>query len=195
MTDQTEANAAEKKRRTVAEKGYLIEGEEKPARHASPEATALIFKFPETDDEYVIKLDEIGADCLKAATLHGLAQKLGDAYAGKSGEDAIEAFETVLERLKANDWVKPSEGPGTRPSLVADAIRAALVEHGETVDDDRYQEIIEKVKGSEARKKALANPIFAAHYERIKAERAAAKAAKMAEKAKAAPADVTAAGF
>jgi len=191
MTDTTEVPAVEKpKRKVVAVKGYVIPEKDELSRHATPDAEALSFTFPDTGDEYLIALGDIGAGCVKAATFHGLAQKLGDSYAGKSGDEAVEAFETVLERLKADDWVRMGEGPGTRPSMVADAIKAAIEKGGETVDEERYARIMEKVKGPEARKAALATPAFAAEYERIKSERAAEKYAKAAAKAAEGPTDL-----
>lgn len=176
----------ESKRRSVASKTY-IDAQGNESRHASPEAVTLRFTFEESGKVYDITLDEIGEKCRAAAMFHGLAQKLGDSYSGsKTGEEVIENFETVLERLRNDDWVRVGEGAGagTRPSLVADAIKAALEEAGEVVDADRYASIREKVKTPESRKGALANPVINAHYERIKAERAAerAKEAKAAAK-------------
>lgn len=170
-------------RTKVADKVFLdAQGEE--SRHASQDTTKLEFRFTDGTVREV-DLEKIGAKCKAAALWHGLSQKLGDSYAGAKGVvgDAIESLDTVLERLANDDWVKAGEGPGTRPSLVADAIKAALEKAGQTVDEERYATIREKVKGNENRKAALAIPEVAVEYERLRLEAQQARFAKMSEAA------------
>ena len=179
---------ADEKRESICKKVYID-----PAADAgesskpSPTTEALEFRF--SNGEVVrVTLDEIGPSCRDACSWHGVSQKLGDSYADKKGtpiDERIESFETVLERLQSDDWVRPGEGPGTRPSLVADAVRAALIADGEEVSDERYAAIREKVKGAENRKGALANVKIKAHYERLALERQAARSAAAMEAAEA----------
>ena len=143
--------------------------------HAGPNVVALKFEFAD-GTEITIGKENVGATCQIAAFWHGLAQKIGDTYAGKTLAEAIEVVETVLERLAADDWIKAREGAGVRPSLVVDAIIAALKAAGQVVGDDRRAAIHDKTKTKEARDDALANPAIKAQYERIRAERATAKA-------------------
>lgn len=177
---------ADEKRDSICKKVYIdptADGGE--SSKPSPTTEALEFRFSD-GTVYRVTLDEIGPNCQTAFSWHGLSQKLGDSYADKKGTDIesrLESFGTVLERLQADDWVRPGEGPGTRPSLVADAVRAALLADGEDVSDERYAAIREKVKGADNRKGALANVKIKAHYERIAAERQTARAAKAAEDA------------
>lgn len=177
-------------RTPVATKVFLnAEGEE--SRHASPEAVALRFAFA-NGTSHDIALTDLPSNIIDAAAWHGISQKLGDAYAGAKGDadEAVEAFETLIERLKLGEWVKAREGGGPRPSMVVDAIVAALQDNGEEVDDARRAAIMAKVKGPEARKGALANPVINAHYERLKLEAAKDRAKKAADKAKGAEASL-----
>ena len=192
MTDtMTETETPKKKRASVAEKSYLYSDGES-GRHAKPGTEVLVFKFAD-GETYEVRGSDLPPAIMEAAAYHGLSQKLGDSYAGAKGNiaDARDAFETVLERLTNGDWVTVGEGPGTRPSMVADAVKAALEELGETVDEDRYAGIMEKVKGKDGREGALKNALVTKHYERIKAERAAEKAAKAAKNAEGADEDLS----
>ena len=124
--------------------------------------------------------DEIQANLL----LHGLSQKLGDSYAGAADlAEAVEKCETIAERLAGGEWVKPREGAGPRPSLVVNAVVAALEAAGQEVDDARRETIKARVAGKEGRERALDNPVIRAEYERMRAESAAARAAAAAAKA------------
>jgi hypothetical protein len=55
--------------------------------------TSLAFDFSTLSDEIQAKLGPFG-----------LGHKLGDAAAGKSGQEAINAINKVFDGLKANDW-------------------------------------------------------------------------------------------
>lgn len=170
-------------RTQVAKKVYITAAGDESA-HATPDAERLEFRFA-NGETLVVNPNDIGANCRTAALFHGLSQKIGDSYAGAKGDadTAYESAQTILERLINDDWVRQGEGVGARPSLVSEAVIAALEENGETVDDERKKGIVEKLKGKEARDRALANAVINSHYERIKAERAAERAAKAREKA------------
>ena len=73
---------------------------------------------------------------------------------------------------------------GPCPSLIADAIIAALEANGETVDDDRRASIREKIKNKDVLAGAKKDDAVKAQLERIKAERAVARAKDAAKKAK-----------
>ena len=133
-----------------------------------------------TNDHVVtMTLKSLEKDIVTNLALHGLSQKLGDSYAGaESVDEAIERCTTIAERLQQGEWIKPRESAGPRPSMVVDAVVAALVANGEEVDDTRRAAIAEKTKGKEGRERALANPAIRAQYETIRATRAAKRAAK-----------------
>ena len=95
--------------------------------------------------------------------------------------------------LKAGEWTERAEGVGPRPSIVADAIAAALVKQGETVDEARMAAIREKVKVKETREGALKNPLIKAMYEQMRLEKAKERVKEAMAAAKDAPKDL--AGF
>jgi hypothetical protein len=176
------------KRASICKKVY-INSDGKETAHASPDADSLEFRF-ESGETIVVELDSIADNCRRAATWHGISQKLGDKYAGKSADEAHDEVATLLERLQQGDWIKSREGAGPRPSYLVDAIVAALEENGEVVDAERRATIQTALVPKEAKAKAMANPLFKSHYERIKAEKAAERAAVAAQSAEGIEADL-----
>ena len=127
-------------------------------------------------------LDTLPKDIQNRLALHGLSQKLGDSYASiKDVGDSVEACRTIQERLNLGDWVKAREGAGPRPTMVVDAVVAALIADGQDVSDDRKAKIVKVLADKDERKAALADPVIKAQYETIRA----AAAAKRAKEAKA----------
>ncbi len=176
-------------RESIAKKIY-VDAEGNESSHAGPNVVSLRFDFSDGTNISVSK-ENVGATCQIASFWHGLAQKLGDTYAGKTVSEAIDAVETVLERLAADDWVKAREGAGARPSLVVDAIIAALIAAGQSVNDERRASITAKTKDKADRDSALGNPVIKAAYEKIKADRAAERASKAADAARGEALDIS----
>ena len=154
----------------IAKKLYRnAKGEE--GSHAGEDTTGLFFKF---SNGHVVNVEvEKLADSIKLAALfHGLSQKIGDTYAGAdSVEEAIESAETVLERLYGGEWIKPREAAGPRPSLVLDAVVAALIAAGETVSDERKEKARETLKDPKKRQDALKDARIKSHFDRLRRER------------------------
>jgi hypothetical protein len=145
--------------------------------------TSVTVKLLETGETATIDVASLSDEIRAQAICHGLLQKIGDAAAGKSGDEAAEAVLAVVERLRAGDWTIKGEA-GPRPTLVAEAVMAVCDADGVAYD---RAAVIAKYTGKDgepARKKALANPAVRAAYEAKRAEAAVARAAKMAEKAK-----------
>lgn len=167
------------KKQSKATKRYLNDAGEESA-HAKEGYSTLRFQF-NGGGKHDIKLDDIHPSLHGILAMHGLSQKLGDTYAGdESVADAEESFTTMLERLKAGDWVSDRTGLGPSPVLILEAIAAAKAEAGLPHDAEAAKE---KYKTKEAREAALAVPAVKKHYERLRAERAAAKAAEAAKAA------------
>ena len=125
---------------------------------------------------------KLPAEIQNRLTLHGLSQKLGDSYASISDiGESIEACQSVQERLQLGDWVKAREGAGPRPTMVVDAVVAALIADGQDVSDERKAKIVTVLSDKDERKAALKDPVIKAQYEGIRA----AAAAKRAKEAKA----------
>ena len=146
----------------------------------SADLKAKTVEFEFTNGHLItVALKELNKDIVTNLALHGLSQKGGDSYAGaKTVDEAEERCETIIERLKEGEWIKPRESAGPRPSMVIDAVVAALEAQGESVDDTRRATIAVTVKGKEGRERALENPLIRAQYETIRATRAAERAAK-----------------
>ena len=173
----------------VCEKVYL-DGDGNEHRSASTEAKALAFRFA-NGQEVTVDLSKFPKDIISAAAWHGVAQKIGDSYAGsETVDEAVERAQTMLENLEGGTWVATRTAAGPRPSLLVDAIVAAKQEAGQEVDPVA---VAQKLKDQpDLKKNALQNAAIKMHYDKIKAERAAAKAKESAKEAKGAEADLSA---
>lgn len=177
---------------SVCKKVYVnTAGEE--TRSATADSVRLEFRFANGNVHVVEPKDHPGniSTCLG---WFGISEKYGNAYAGAKGDadTAEEAFLSMQEQLQGGTWVEKAE-VGPRPSLIADAIIAALTAAGQKVDEKRAASVREKVKDKATRDGALKDPVIKAEYEAIKAKRAAerAKAARDLAKGK----EVTVPGF
>ena len=171
------------KRGSVCKKVFLdAAGDER--RSASVDAVQLEFRFTDAD-VISVKLSDFSEEMQTCFSWYGLSQKFGDAYAGVKGDvaDGIEEFESMMEQIISGTWVTEATA-GIRPSMVCDAIVAALEANGEKVDDERRDAIREKIKDPEKRKGATADPAVKAQLEKIKADRAVTRAKDAAKKAK-----------
>ncbi len=168
---------------SVCKKVYVnAEGEE--TRSATAASTELQFRFANKNTHKVTMADH-PANILACLGWFGVSEKYGNSYAGAKGDAdaAEEAFLSMQEQLRGGTWVEKAEG-GPRPSLIADAIIAALTAAGQTVDDKRAAGVREKVKDKATREGALKDPVIKAQYEAIKAARAATRAKEAAAAAK-----------
>ena len=174
---------AENKKSAVCKKVYVYpSGDE--TRSAMADADRLEFRF-DNGNTHVVKLDAHNKEIQTCLAWFGVSEKYGNSYAGAKG-DADEAegmFLSMQEQLLGGTWVDRAEA-GPRPSLIADAIIAALEAAGQKVDDTRRTAIREKVKDKDTREGALKDPVIKAEYEAIKAKRAAERAKDAAKKAK-----------
>ena len=163
-------------------------------RSATPSWDRLEFRFT-NGNTHAVKRNDHNDEIRVCLEGFGVSEKYGNAYAGAKGDAdaAEELFLSMQEQLKGGTWVERAEGLGPRPSLIADAIIAALKESKQKVDDARAAAIREKVKDKAVREGALGDPAIKAHFEAAKAKRAAEKADKAAADAKGVK--VTAEGF
>lgn len=174
-----------------AKKSYFLkDGTE--VRSATPEAVRLQFAFANGDklDVDPTKLSDGVRYC---AMLHGLAQKIGDSYAGaKTPDEASEEAGSLYERLESGEWIAERESAGPRISLILAAIVKARADAGKPFTEAEQAERAEKLKADKTyRESAMANPAVKAAYAAIQAERAAERAAKAAADAAGATESVT----
>ena len=168
---------------SVCKKTYFDKDGE-GTRSATADSVELQFNFA-NGNAHTVKLDDHPDTIKTCLGWFGISEKYGNAYAGAKGDadTAEEAFLSMQEQLQGGTWVEKAE-VGPRPSLIADAIIAALNAAGQTVDDARAASIREKVKDKATRDGALKDPVIKAQYEAIKAARAAERAKAAAKAAK-----------
>lgn len=184
MAEQNATETASTRQRIATRNYRLPEG--KTSRSASADATGLEFVWADKRPVSVYTLADLPESIRTALAWHGLSQKLGDGFASAKGDidTAEETSDALYENLKNGTFVERAEGVGPAPTMVAEAIAEALRAKGETVDEARFNTIVEKVKDKATREGALKDPAIAASYAAIRAKRAAEKAAKAAEAAK-----------
>lgn len=148
--------------------------------------TGTQFKFV-NGQILTVNLADLDSEMVANLTCHGIGQKVGDAYAGAKGnvDEAIESASAVIERLLSGDWAAEREAAGPSPNMVAEAVIAAKTAAGIEFDIEATRAKYVGKDTADARKRALENVDVKAHYERLRAEAAAQRAAKAAEAAKA----------
>ena len=163
-------------------KRFHFDAEGKAHRSAIVGQVALMFLFT-SGDNLLIWRDDISETIWEPASWHGFGNKVSDSFAGqqKSGDDPYETGSAMLEQLVAGNWVTESKATGPRIGLLVEAVVAAMTKAGKAADEAG---IAERMRDKDHAKRAKANPAVAAEYERLVAERAAARYKAAAEKAK-----------
>lgn len=178
-------------RNKICTKAYLLPSGDK-CRSASPEAVAILYEFSNKETR-TLEPSKFPDTIQHCAMLNGFSQKTSDKYAGKTVEEAVDLFDSMVDFLMDGQWISSVEGAGTRPTLLAEAIANLLPEKypnaasakamldalkpTEDMDDATCEKLNAKRKGIEA------NADIKAEVERIKAVRAAEKAKSAAESA------------
>jgi hypothetical protein len=139
------------------------------------------------DDKSSISIDvnSLNEETKFRALIHGISQKVGDSYAGaKSDSNPLEFAKTAaketIEQVLKGEWRAPSTSSGPRESDLAKALSLAT---GETLE--KAIEFIANLD-DEAIKVLRKKPKVAAQLAAIAAQKAIAKAAKLAKEAEAA---------
>lgn len=170
-----------------AKKSYFLsDGTE--VRSATPEAVRLTFAFA-NGDKLDVDPSKLSDNVRKCAMFHGLAQKIGDSYAGsKTPDEASEEASSLWERLEAGEWIAERESAGPRISLILAAVVKARADAGKPFTEAEQAERAERLKTDKTyRESVMANGAVKAAYAAIQAERAAERAKKAAEEAGTAP--------
>lgn len=170
-----------KKRQTVA-KVRLVNGAGAEVKETA-NATGFTFAFVNGPTR-VFDMGKVNDAIKLEFAFHGAKQKIRDAYAGKSGDEAVEACDTVIDNLYEGVWLGEREG-GVRIGLLLDAVVAFLeTDKKQSVTDERRAGIKEKLLTEEGREKAKADPKVMAHLRRLELEKAKERAAEAAKAAK-----------
>lgn len=175
---ETAEATAEAKRAKVSNRVWLKGSEEtKDPREADGLRITVI-----DGGTFEGRVSDYDAGVQNALALFGLNIVLTNTMGGQKGEEAFESIMSRHETLAAGEWTSRKGAEGPRISLLAQAVVAAYAKTG-------VEKTIESVTaaliagGEEARKKTAANAAVKAEYDRLRAEAAAARAAKSAEKA------------
>lgn len=132
--------------------------------------TGVEFGFT-NGENLVLNLSDLSPEMVTQLALHGISQKVGDAYSGVKGnvEEAISLARAIIDRLKTGEFNAKREG-GSASGRVTDLARALSEVAGKEIS-----ECVAKLDEMEkAEKLALRkHPKVAAVLARLAAERAA----------------------
>lgn len=146
------------------------------------ESQTVTFDFS-NDTSIVVNVAELPEIVRQTATVMGINHRVGDSYAGcKTPQEAYEKALEAIETLEGGYWKKPSEGGSTSLPMLVEAVIRVVEATGQEADEDVIRA---QLKTAEGRQGVLANAVFKAEYEKVRAERAVAKAEAAAKKAEA----------
>jgi hypothetical protein len=155
--------------------------ETKATKAVSDDFSVITFTFSDGDEVLEVRPREFSTEIQAALLAHGVAQKLGDSYAGVDAAQAHVAAKAVLAALQEGKWSQRVEGSsGPRVSQLAEALAAVS---GRTLD-----ECVAKIATmtDEEKKGLRSHPSIVQKLAEIKLLKAQEAARKAAEKAAAA---------
>jgi molybdenum-dependent DNA-binding transcriptional regulator ModE len=131
----------------------------------------------------VFQLDNVSDEMLIQLALHGASQKIGDSYAGAQAatkdsnmsvaDYVLTQVQGGIQQLYSGDWsIRTGGGAGPRVTDLARALAEAY-----NVDEAEAAEKVAEMD-SDTKKAVRKHPAIAPILDRIRAERAAAKAAE-----------------
>jgi hypothetical protein len=139
---------------------------------------AVVFNFAD-EQNVTVTADQFPADIQDRLLQYGIAQKLGDEYAGADGpEEARTLLTSLVERLSQGEWKQArSGGGGSRTTMLAEALSQVTGQDVEACQAKIAEMDDDAVKGLKAHKQV------AAAMATIRAQRAAEAAQKATEAA------------
>ena len=144
------------------------------------EENAVIFNFAD-GESVTVNFADFPPATQSNLQQYGIAQKLGDEYAGAEGPlEAREAMTSLIERLKKGEWKQAREGGGgVRTTMLAEALSQVTGQALETCQEKIAEMDEDGRKGLKAHKQVAAAMAV------IKAERAQTAATKALEESQA----------
>lgn len=167
-------NETEKLRKSKAQVWYVNpEGESNSPREG---VNAIRFKFA---NGIVRDIDgNFGEHVKNCAFWQGLAIRIQRSYQNEKDIDTVIAsVDETLEDLRNDVWIETAAGE-PRVTMLANAVKYALENAGETVDETRFKSIIDKLADKEYAKRAKSNAMVVAHLAQMKVESAQRRAAE-----------------
>lgn len=151
--------------------------EKKATKSVADDFSAVTFSFS-TGETLEAKVSDFPDSIQDALTCHGLAQKLGDSYAGADAAHAYSAANAVFEAMKEGNWTQRTGGTsGPRISQLAEALSQ--------VTGQEVEACVAKLAtlDEEVKKQIRAQPQIKTALAEIKVRKAQEAAAKAAEEA------------
>lgn len=176
MADATVA--ASKKPRTIAREFSAGDGAWHPRVMA--EVTAIRFTT-KSGHEVLAELGSFPEHIIRMAAAFGLNTTIGNNAGGLDDEaEILEALEGRLADLQAGNWAAERQG-GPRGSDIVEAVARVYRDAGAEYPESARQELSRKLYAEEIKPAAVLNsdPRIRAAFEAIKAERHAARMAKL----------------
>lgn len=161
---------------------YLRENNEE-SNFAVADANVVRISFANKTSRDV-DLSSLSAEIQKMASLQGVAIRLQRSYqAIKELDGVIEAVDETIDDLKNGVWIDSKTGE-PKVTLLSQALVSVLEANGGEVNDERRKSIIEKLKGTEYRDKAMENPQVKAQLAQLKMDAAKKRLAEAKAAAK-----------
>ena len=181
--------ATEAKRESKVQRIFISEDGEAHAR-ATLDTTQVVFKYADGNEtrfdlSTVFPGGALPAPCVgRAAAAFGINTSAGNLAGPLSSADEIrEAVEGRLEDFASGAWTTARES-GNRPSDLLEAWIVFRTQNGSPVTDNWRAGASEKLKDEDFREQVIKEPQIAAALAKIKADRAAVRAAAAAQAAK-----------
>ncbi len=175
---------ATKARTSVCKKTYINKDGESSS-HASGEAVAIRFSFT-NGAKHDVTLEAFPESIQRATFWHGLSAVLGDKFSAAGGDaDVAEtSFLAKKEQMEAGNWLRAGDAGLPRISIVLEAIIAANLANGDTMDEARIAKAKEALGDPAVLKGAKADPIIALEIKKIELARMKVRTEAAAVKAK-----------
>lgn len=141
------------------------------------EGDILTIDFPAEGKTLTVDINELPPEIVSRLAMHGLSQKAGDSYAGADEGECYDKASGVVEDLKKGEWTSRVAASGPKATQLAEALAAAT---GKTIE-----EAAAKIESLDDEQKAALRK-----HPQIKVKLAEIKAAKAAEAAQKAAAEV-----
>jgi hypothetical protein len=171
--------------RTRAEKTkrFFLDASGETSPRARLDSVAGRVTFVASGEILDFNWDDLTPEVQRAAGLFGIMTSVTNTVgrAGMTDEDMFTAASDRLGTILDGEWSAERQS-GPRTSDLIEAAGRAFAERGMTFSDEKAAEIREKLAdektGAEYRAQMLSKTAIKAHFEAIKAERAAQRAAK-----------------
>lgn len=171
--------------RTRAEKTkrFFLNADGEPSPRTRLDSVAGRVHFVGSDETLEFRWDDLTAEVQRAAGLFGIMTSVTNTVgrAGMTDEEMYQAASDRLATILDGEWSAERQ-VGPRTSDLIEAAARAFAERGMAFPAEKREEIRQKLAdettGAEYRATLLSKTSIKAHFEAIKAERAAERAAK-----------------